>query len=410
MRVLNCKGSYKEIQHKNSTSYIITIPLGWSDETKRYERYTECMKSAPDAIVAIKEINEYLYFGGLPEKERIAYFRHRKLQQRKTKNLNKYKTFAQVAADFIKQREEQKNVSLRTIDTYKEVIKRINPYIGHVPIQDITTQDIDTMYQEMRSSGERNLSGKPLSGTTLAKTHSILNLVFASAVNHDIIYKNPAQRVNKPKPDTKEKVCLTVEQAQQIFNHYYRIKNDDAHNIGIFLGLLCGLRLSETLALTWDDYDGEFLYITKSLEKDSKTTKTPKNGESRTVAVPPILAEILDSWKKAQRQYFKSIELCWTRKVPIVNSLVGSYILQSNFQRWIQIERKNNNLPPFFTYHLLRHTYTTFIYVECGIDEKTTRDLTGHKSAKAFSTYVHSNNEWKAEAVSRLNNLITNQQ
>ena len=411
MKVPNCKyGNYKEIKRKNSSSYIIVISLGWNNDTKRYERYTEVVGSEPEAIVALKEINEFLYFGGIKDKQNLAYFRKRKLQERKNKTSNRNKTFEQVANDFIKHREDTKKVSKRTISTYKENAKRALPYIGNIPIQNITAEMIDSMYEQMLSDGTKNLSGKPLSGTSVSKTHSLVNLVFTYAVNHDIIYKNPVSKVDKPKVDTKEKTCLSVQQAQMLFDYYSAHATEDPHNIGILLGLLSGLRLSEMLALTWADYVDGFFIISKSLEKDSAQIKSTKNGEKRTVAVPLILQNILDAWKKQQKQLFKSYSVHWTQSVPIVHSQACGTMMQCNFHRWIALERDRGHLPSFFTFHLLRHTYTTLIYRECGIDEKTTRELTGHRSATAFNIYIHSNDEWKIEAVSRLNDLIINKE
>ena len=80
--------------------------------------------------------------------------------------------------------------------------------------------------------------------------------------------------------------------------------------------------------------------------------------------------------------------LRWSETTPIVNSRVGNHTLQQSFEKWFTAEKKKYPVPDGFTIHGLRHTYATLLSRDCGVDARTTRSMTGHKSEQAFATCI----------------------
>lgn len=413
-----CKGNY----FKSGTrgKWYVKISCGWNEKKKRYESYTEKFDTQADAIVALKEINEYLYFGGEKDKEHIRMHRRaREYEEYKNKMENNKKgikrddsiTFNQFALQFAEIKKGQGQVSNRTINGYQNVIYCVQAYIGNLPLSSITALDIDRMYQLMRDPKHNlNKSGKAYSGTTLSKVHEVLRLIFKQAQKWGKIDKNPIDDATRPKRDTKEKEALSLEQAQNLCE---QIVSEELNrgSVGLLIGLMCGVRISEMLCITWEKFDkkNKTLLINESLEKDSQATKCPKNGESRTLTCPQVLYDVLLEWQTIQKAYFKQVGLIWKPSVPIVHNEVGIYWYQSNYRRWLRANIKHYNLPDGFHYHELRHTYTTLLYRNCATDERTARELTGHKSAEAFAGYTHTSEEWKRKSTDKLNNLLTSE-
>lgn len=56
--------------------------------------------------------------------------------------------------------------------------------------------------------------------------------------------------------------------------------------------------------------------------------------------------------------------------------------------------------------HGLRHTYVTLLNRDCGVDPRTTRSMSGHKSEQAFAVYTHTNEEWQRKAALQLGDII----
>lgn len=123
-------------------------------------------------------------------------------------------------------------------------------------------------------------------------------------------------KATKPSRDTKEKKFLSAEEAQALFRQIVS-EPLSARPIGVLICLSCGLRESEMLALTWNDYSSGCMSITKSLVREKQAYKATKNGEERLVPCPPPLISVLDDWKWAQQKWFEQRGLQWSESCPI---------------------------------------------------------------------------------------------
>ena len=395
-RVPRNKGSYSQ---RKGGGFQVKYPLGWSEEKKRYDEYREEVGSEAEAIALIKAINDFVYHGGDPTE--VPMWRSGQRAEHACTTL----TVAQFAEEFIEMREKQRKVDIRTVESDRDCFKRIKPYIGRKLITVVTAHDIDSAYARMRSDGPDNLGGHAYSGTTLQKTHAFLSMMFDKAVDYDYIAKNPMAKVERPKRDTPEKRELTQEQAQALFS---KIAGEPLGGkpVGVLLCMCCGLRMSEMLALTWADYSGGSLRVSKSLQREKQDYKPTKNGEERTVPCPPPLIAILADWQVAQKAWFAAHELKWSEESPIVSSRVGNHVLQRSFSKWFAAAREGYPIPDDFTVHGLRHTYVTFLDRECRVDTTTTKSMSGHKDESAFHVYTHTNEESRRKAAAALGSMI----
>lgn len=397
MRVPHCKGAYHA--RRSRTSFQVVFPLGWNEAKKRYDEYYEEVSSEAEAIAALKDINDFLYHGGL-----VAEVPAHRRKERPDSTANTV-LVSEFVATFCKLRKEQKKVAARTVTSDRECLSRIIPYIGSMRLRTVSSGDIDAMYAAMRSDGSKNKSGKPYSGTTLQKTHACLSLMFKKALSYGYVDVNPCDRVEKPKRDTPEKEALGPETAQALFSCIASAPLT-AQSVGVLLSLNCGVRLSEMLALTWRDFNNGCIRVHRSMERDSQNTKPTKNEEERVVPCPPPLLPVLDEWRGMQRAWWGNRGMQWNAGVPIVHSQTAGHMMQRSFERWWAKKRLSYPIPDGFNFHGLRHTYVTLMNRDCGIDERTTRSMSGHKSIQAFQGYTHTNNEWKREAASRLGSII----
>ena len=390
------KGSYAP---RKGGSFQVKYPMGWCEATKRYEEYREDVGTEAEAIALIKAINDFVYHGG--NATDVPIWR----KGTKAEDASAELTVSQFADEFNSLRQKQMSVEERTIQSDRECFARIAPYIGEQRLAAVTAHDIDAAFGRMRSGGPDNLGGHPYSGTTLQKTYAYLSMLFDKAVDYEYVTKNPMAKVERPKRDTPEKTCLTPEQAQALFT---RISEEplEPRPVGVLLCLSCGLRLSEMLAIKWSDYSNGSLSVSKSLVREKQEFKSTKNGERRTVPCPPPLIALLDEWKGMQKKLYKTMGLKWSKDAPIVNSKVGNHMLQRSFSKWFAKARLTYPIPDDFTVHGLRHTYVTLLNRDCGIDSRTTRSMSGHKSEQAFTIYTHTNEEWQRKAALQLGEVI----
>lgn len=368
------KGSYT--RRRSGTGWQVKYPTGWSEKKKKYDEYREDVPTEAEAIALIKAINDYIYHGG--DVSGIAEWRKARKGKKKAEGI----TVSEFAAEYLDMKEKGHGVQPRTVQSDRTCLKRVEPYIGKIPLRAVTAYDLDDMYARMRSCDGDNLVGKPYSGTTVQKTHTFLKMLFNKAIDYDYIEKNPCSGTSAPKRDTKEKVALTADQAKALVSV---IEGEPiaAKPIGVLIALFCGLRLSEMLALTWEDYANGAISVTKSLMQDKQGYKSTKTGETRRVPCPgPLIAE-LDVWRNVQKAWFKEHGLKWGGKSPIVNSRVGNHVLQRTYIRWFKEAKRGYSLPSDFTFHGLRHTYVTLLNRDCHVDERTARSMSGHKTSQA---------------------------
>ena len=395
-KVPNCKGGY--YPRKNG-SVQVKYPLGWNEAKEDYDVFNRDVGTEAEAIVLLKSINDFIFHGGkvsdIPE-----------FVDGPSKKNKKDKTVNEFAEEFISLRKRSKQVADRTIDSDREGFRRVKPYIGDMLLKDVTPEIIESTYASMMSDGADNLNGYTYTGTTTMKSHAFLSAMFKKARYYNHIDSNPMDRVSAPKKDTKEKRSLTKEQARSLIAE---ITSNEltAKSVGVLLGIGSGLRLSEMLAVTWRDYDGCAVLVNKSLLRDKQDSKSPKNEETRLVPCIPILIQTLDKWKAQQQRWFAEHGLEWSEDVPIVNSTKGTHILQKAFNRWYKIERVSYPIPDDFVFHELRHTYVSLLSRECHVDDRTTREMSGHKDAEAFGTYTHTNTESQIRAANQLGALLS---
>ncbi|MBQ6329027.1 MAG: tyrosine-type recombinase/integrase [Kiritimatiellae bacterium] len=393
MRVRRNKGHFIE---RKSGSCQVRYPLGWDDAKKRYTYYAEDAADAVEAAAALKEINDFVYHGGKPVD--IAAFRG------KAKFVEgDVLTVAEFAERFHAAREKGRRFTPRTLESDRDCLNRAMPYIGAMPIERVTSGDIDDMLCAMQGDGADNLNGRAYSGTTALKTYATLNKLFKYAVKKGVVAVNPCVDADAPKADTEEKEALSLEQIRAL--HALIEQDVNARNVGIAIGLDAGLRLSEMLALTWRDYRKHEISVSKSLEKERQTAKKTKNEDTRVVPCGLFLVRVLDRWKKLQRTYFADKGLEWSEGSPIVSSLRGTHITQRNYTRWFEGVRGRYPVPDDWGFHGFRHTYVTIMNRDAMIDERTVQSLSGHRDERAFRKYRHTSTEWQREAARRFDAL-----
>lgn len=395
-RVEKNKGSYSK---RPNGRYQLRYPLGCNKVSGKYETYTESFETEAECITALKDINDFVYHGGRLDDIK----RHRSSRELDTGE--DQTTFSEFAAEFIANREKQKVVSARTITDYKTHVKRINPYLGELPMRSITAKEIDALFAGLRSNSRKNGGAKPVSGTYAAHIYDTLSLIFDQAVTYKLIDSNPCAAVIKPKRDTKERVALSVEQVRTFLNAVGE-QGLEAKSVGLVICAGSATRISEMLALTWSDFKGDKLYISKSMVKDSQKPKETKTGDVRENPCPGFLIDVLNEWRAIQQEQFAAKALRWSEDAPIVSNKKGTFTLLSVYEKWYKNNKARFGLPEDVTVHQLRHTVITMLQKDLGVDLKTTMGIGGHKTYQMLVKYAHTDDRAKREAMESLDTLI----
>jgi integrase len=285
------------------------------------------------------------------------------------------------------------HVAESTQFTYERYIDNyIIPNLGVIKVQNLQPAHIERFLNTMLTSGGK--SGKGLSQNTVKIMDTIISAALNDAVERGEIPQSPMVRVPKdrrPKSRSYAFVPLTSEQVQQL------VEGTRAYNIGalFLLAAVCGLRLGELAALTWDDIDFErlVLNVDKSLSRIGKRGRQwalgqTKGKEKREVPFTPKIAEALRQHRKIVLQQRLENGLKWQDQNLVFPGRWGAYRSPEGIEARFRMILDRLGLPRVRV-HDLRHTAAT-VLIATGEDPVEVARILGHKDPSlTLKLYAH---------------------
>lgn len=290
---------------------------------------------------------------------------------------NKSVTFGSYAQKWLK----RKSIEIADISMYEQVLRLHTTGINNLPLIEITPdncQDLITFAAK-----------KP---RTCQKIKITLNQVFRSAIEANLLYKNPAEHISLPKYKSKPKRALSASEKDVIDATTFTPREQ------MYIDLIryYGLRKEEALAMRKSDFDfsHETIWIHRAAKfiSNRPTEKETKNGEDRILYILPDHVQIFKAY----------ILSCDDSTEYIFRNLKdGGWITHQSFRRMFysiisKIQRtakeKNIDLPDNLTSHIFRHGFATDLYY-AGVGLKDAQYLLGHKTASVtMGIYTHLDN------------------
>ena len=305
----------------------------------------------------------------------------------------------------------------RSYDRLEQTVNRdIIPYIGHIQIANVSTDDIQKMLADLQNAGRGYSSIK--------KAFEAVNASFkwGLAVHPPKVKYNPAAAVARPKKDVfppSDIRFYTEEEARRISETaLMRYKGGTPwYPLGELVVILLntGIRLAEATALQWDrdiDLDNRLLYVHKTvvtvknrngdsekkfITKEQDSTKS-KAGQDRAI---PLNDDAYFALMSLKEKTGKSLFVFATKD--------GERKSARDIDKIVRRVERRARLPEEKVYgpHALRHTFATLL-LSAGTDIKLVSELLGHADVGiTYNTYIHVIREQKAKAVASLPNFIS---
>ena len=302
----------------------------------------------------------------------------------------------------------------------------IEPLIGSMKLQDLTTRVIEGYYQRLlKYEAVDPMCGKRqhqyVSPGTVRSVHKILRSAFEQAVKWELMEKNPCIYATLPKYTAKKRDIWT---AETLF-HALEVCDDPRLRLCINLSFSCSLRLGELLGLTWDCVDispesieagRASIYINKELQRvdiaslnalenknvitrfpslSSRCTtvqvlKSPKTDSSiRTIFLPKTVAEMLVHYKAEQDMTKDALGAEYADYNLVVAGPLGMPTEQSTINGALKQLIEENDLPKV-VFHSFRHSSITYKLKLNGGDIKAVQGDSGHAQASMVTEqYAH---------------------
>ena len=206
------------------------------------------------------------------------------------------------------------SLATATYQSYSNMIKaRIRPYFAPLGLQlrEVTPQHIEDFYQSILADG--------CTTNTVIHYHAIIRKALQTAVKKDILLKNPADKVDRPKKNVFHGSFYSEEEMLTLFDAV----SGDPLELCVKIAAYYGLRRSEVLGLRWSAIDMEHKTISIShkvieAEVDGKFVPMGEDvlktkSSFRTLPLIPAVGIILLEEKEKQEMYRRLFKKSYCR-------------------------------------------------------------------------------------------------
>lgn len=248
-----------------------------------------------------------------------------------------------------------------------------------------------------------------LSSKTILHHHRLISVILQTAVEWQVLFSNPCDRVKPPRVEHKEARYLDEKQTAQLFA---ALENADMQNRTIVTLLLyTGMRRGELCGLSWDDIDFEkqVIHISKSslylAEKGIFEDETKNATSRRSIKVSADAIKALRRFRAWQLQEQLKLGDQWQPSGRVFTAWNGSPIHPDVISSWFHRFVRENNLP-HISLHSLRHTNATLL-IAAGTNIQTVAARLGHASITTTGKiYAHAIQSADAAAADTLQDIL----
>ncbi|MFJ1694538.1 tyrosine-type recombinase/integrase [Streptomyces sp. NPDC088252] len=286
---------------------------------------------------------------------------------------------------------DERGLSATTDELYRRLLRlHILPTFEGLDLDEITAPRVRTWRTERLSS-----TG---AATTVAKSYRLLKAIMETAVDDELIRRNPCRIRGAGKESSAERQIATVARVDALANAL-----GPRWRLMVFLGAYGPLRPEEQAELRRKDVDLDEMTIRVRMAAPELTTGRRAPGDTKSEAGKRIV--VLPAFLRTDLRR----HLDWyAEKGPDGLLFVGEKgkpFRRSTFGRKWRRARALVGMPDGFRFYDLRHTGHT-LATRSGATLKDTMVRAGQSSEKAALIYQHSDLERQQEVASGLNDFV----
>lgn len=316
----------------------------------------------------------------------------------------------------------ERTLKPKTVAGYQTNAKYIKERLGGVKLPSLTTEQIESLYDDLRRRG--------MSAMTIGSLHRSVRASLNEAVRRGYMARNPALHARPGRSEQREVEPLSIEDAQKIISCAVEQRNAARWAIALALGL----RQGEALGLCWDDldFDAGTIRIRRAIQRASwkhgcdarPCGKSPmqcprrhsggliviepkSQAAKRTVVVPSNLLLQLKLHRKAQATERIAAGELWEQ------GPFGGWLFANQFGRPIDPRRDWGEWKEILAVagvrdarlHDARHSAATYLLVQ-GVDTRTVMGILGWSQTSLTARYQHVVPVLKEEAARRMDQIL----
>lgn len=308
--------------------------------------------------------------------------------------------------DYLKQwlLTRKNDVEEDTYQGYQFSIKRLSEFFDkkNIYLQDLKPYDLQSFYNLLYSEGK--------SGNTAVHYHVIMREALKEAVRLNLVDKNVADLVDRPKKVKYETNFYNKNELQKLFE----VVKGDPLELIVYITAYYGLRRSEVVGLKWSaiDFENKIIKINHKVVpikgKLIAKNKMKNKSSNRTLPLIPQIEQMLLDEKSKQEQnrilYGNSYNKNYLDYV-CVNSL-GELIKPEFLSHHFKLIQRKHGLKEI-RFHDLRHSCASLMLAN-GVQMKQIQEWLGHSTFNTTAdTYAHLDYSSKLSSANTISNALS---
>ncbi len=279
------------------------------------------------------------------------------------------------------------------------VHKHLIPGLGHIKLQKLTTQQIQSFYAKKLKNGT--------SASRIKNIHATLHTALDHARRIKLVSVNVCSDVELPRQEKKEKHPLTPEQARLL------LQKVRAHRLEglLTVALATGMRQGELLGLRWSDVDLDkgtlrvartvtYLNGYGCVEGEPKTARSKRN-----IVLPQFVIETLRRHRVSQLERRLAVGSAWIDRDLVFPDDTGDFVISKTLLRRFHRLLAEIGLPRI-RFHDLRHSAATLL-LSMGVPAKVVQELLGHSTIGiTMDVYSHVLPSMQKDAMDKMNSFL----
>jgi len=291
-----------------------------------------------------------------------------------------------------KQKLKQVSLSKQTPIKYEQLAIKLENYI--LDTYRVTDADIKKVDHSFVLGFDNYLCSiitkqfkKPLSKTTINKTHGFFRTVLNQAYDEDYTKIKPYKRFKLKKVDPVIRY-LTKDELNKLecIDLSKHPKLDIARNIFLFT-VYTGLRFGDTQRITTDNLkmvNGNLFYYLEEQEKTQNPVENP---------IYPKAQELIDKYSDSAERLIEK------RLMPKIGN--------GTLNKWLKVVAQKAGIKQNLYHHMARHTCATTILLENGVSLEMVKEFLGHKDIRSTMVYAKVTNTSKIKSMERVKMLLS---
>ena len=268
--------------------------------------------------------------------------------------------------------ENEKKVSVNTLQSYKRDLKQFEKYleISEEKYKDLTDEGIKDYIKYMQEEGK-----KP---STISRGLASIRSFYQYEAKNKVVEKDPTEGIQSPKIEKRVPSVLTSNEVALLLDQPKNVNLKGTRDKAMLeFAYATGMRVTEIISLNVEDINLETGYATC---RNGKKERTVPIGNMSLKALKDYMLNARDTMIKDENE-----------KALFVN-LNGQRLTRQGFWKIIKYYKEQAHIDKEITPHVLRHSFATHL-LQNGADLKSIQTMLGHSDILSTQVYMQFQDE-----------------